>query len=287
MSFIARGYVAHHVLSEVVQPAVSIAGTAPVPASAITTVTTETPHYFATGDTVRIEGRLATTPPGVVDGSYVITRVSATAFSVPVQSTEAGGSGGTATRTSPPKEPLTIEEGKQRAGLDWVAGDDRDKLMAQFIAAARQKVELDTGVSLLYQVRDIYYDVLTDPWVILPNGAPPLVEVLSVNAINSAGINQVMPAEHYIVDKRGARIGLVAGAVWPTDLRTFQPMRIQILSGWPDPAQIPPLLLHAVGLLTAHYATAGRDLATVGTIVSTTPFGYDDAITPFIQVVLA
>jgi uncharacterized phiE125 gp8 family phage protein len=286
MTFVARSYVAHHVLSEVVQPAVSIAGTTPVQGSPITIVNTATPHYFVTGDTVLVEGRAGKVPAGMVDGTYVITRVSSIAFSVPVQSTEPGAEGGTATRTIA-REVLTIEEGKLRAGLDWVAGDERDALMAGFIAAARQKVELDTGVSLLYQVRDIYYDVLTDPWVILPNGAPPLVEVLSVNSIDSAGVAQVMPAEHYIVDRRGARIGLVAGAVWPTDLRTFQPLRIRILAGWPDPARIPPLLLHAVGLLTAHYATAGRDLATVGTIVSTTPHGYDDIIVPFIQVVLA
>jgi len=279
MSFVPRGFVAHHVLSEVVQPAVSIASTA---AGAATVITTATPHYFITGDKVTIAGAA----DSALNGTFPITRLTSLTFSIPVMTAAAGGAAGTVTRTAP-REPLTIEEGKLRAGLDWVAGDVRDPLMAAFIAAARQKVELDTGVSLLYQVRDIYYDYLTEPWVILPNGALPLVEVLSVNSIDGAGQAHVMPAEHYIVDRRGARLGLVAGYGWPTDLRTFQPLRIQVLAGFADPAAIPPLLLHAVGLLTAHLATAGRDLATVGTIISTTPYGYDDAITPFIQLVLA
>lgn len=282
----ASGYIARHVLSQpVYPPAAAILSTAKgsMEGAGTTFVYTDGPHYFVTGDTVRIAG--ATLPE--VNGDWVSTRVTPTSFTVPTKTTGPGAAGGSVVRLKV-REPLTLDEGKLRAGLDWVAGDERDALMEAFIAAARQKVELDAGVSLLSQVRDVFYDALADPSVILlPPGARPLDEVLSFNFINSAGTEQTVPPADYIVDHYGARISLVAGKSWPSDLRTFQPYRVRIVSGWPDPIAIPPLLMHAVGLLTAHYATAGRDLATVGTIVSTTPYGYDEAIAPFIQVVLA
>jgi len=56
----------------------------------------------------------------------------------------------------------------------------------------------------------------------------------------------------------------------------------RIVAGWPDAATLKaeaPLLVHAVGLLVAHYATFGRDLITAegATVV---PLGYSDAIQP-------
>jgi uncharacterized phiE125 gp8 family phage protein len=274
-------YVARHVLSQLVQPAVSIAATAVGTPAPRTIVTTATPHYLVTGDMVTIAGA-----DSALNGAHVITRIDATSFSIPVTTAAAGGAAGTVTRTRP-REPLTLNEGKLRAGLEWVDGDERDALMQAFISAARQKVEKDVGVSLLSQVRDVFYDALVDPSVItLPPSARPLIEVVSLNWTDSAGIEQIVPATSYIVDHIGARISGISGAVWPTGVRNFQPYRVRIVSGWPEPAAIPPLLLQAVGLLTAHYATAGRDLATVGTIASTTPYGYDEAITPFLELVL-
>src|SRR5258705_9577128 len=57
--------------------------------------------------------------------------------------------------TPPALEPLTLDQGKLRAGLDWVAGDPRDALMTGFIQAARSQVEQDTGLALLTQTRDV------------------------------------------------------------------------------------------------------------------------------------
>lgn len=277
------GYVSHHVLSQLVQPTVAIAATAPETVPGETTIiVTATPHYFVTGDTVTIAG--ADDP--VVNGTHVVTRIDATSFSIPIETAAATGAVGTVTRTRA-QEPLTLDEAKLRAGLDWVAGDPRDALMAGFISAARQKVELDTGLSLLYQVRDVFYDVLTEPDIILPAGGLPLVDVVAITSIDSAGLEHTMPPTSYVLDHRGGRIGLAVGAAWPSDLRSFQPFRMRIVAGWPQPAAVPPLLVHAVGLLTAHYATAGRDLATVGMNITTTPYGYDEAIAPFIQLVLA
>jgi len=65
----------------------------------------------------------------------------------------------------------------------------------------------------------------------------------------------------------------------------------QVVAGWPNAAILlaeVPLLVHAVGLLTAHYATLGRDLALAGMrgAMETVPMGYEEAIAPYRLMVL-
>ena len=71
--------------------------------------------------------------------------------------------------TGPASEPLTIAEGKLRAGLDWADGDARDNLMTTWIKAAREKVEHDTGLALLEQTRDVVFDAMPGDVVALPS----------------------------------------------------------------------------------------------------------------------
>lgn len=62
------------------------------------TVFTSATHKFQTGDTVVIAG--VATADADPNGTRVVTRVSPTTFSVPVNCSVAGGTGGTATPTS-------------------------------------------------------------------------------------------------------------------------------------------------------------------------------------------
>lgn len=57
-------------------------------------ITTATPHGFATGDSVTIAGHVGSSP--AVDGTYTVTRIAATTFSIPLNVT-GDGTGGTAT----------------------------------------------------------------------------------------------------------------------------------------------------------------------------------------------
>jgi hypothetical protein len=90
------------------------------------------------------------------------------------------------------------------------------------------------------------------------------------------------------VDAASGRIGLAESGSWPTDLRTFQPWVIRVVAGWTSVAALTtaaPLLVHAVGLLTAHYATLGRDLASLEP-ASEIPQGYADVISAYVPVVV-
>jgi len=264
-----------HARSVLVTPAVTIVASSIAGASVLTT---DRPHGFLTGDSVTIAGHQGSTPP--LDGVRVVTVLSPTTFSIPLAVTVAG-LGGTATRTIA-VEPLTLAEAKLRAGLDWVGGDPRDAMLTSFIAAARSKVEQDTGLALLTQTRDVYFDALAGQVIALPPQCTPLQAVIEIASTDRTGAVQPLAATSYVVDVATGRVGLALGAAWSTGtLRPFQPFVMRIIAGYPSVAQLPPLLFFAVGLLAAHYLTAGRDVLQVGHIVATTPFGYEDAIAPY------
>jgi uncharacterized phiE125 gp8 family phage protein len=181
--------------------------------------------------------------------------------------------------TPPVLEPLTLTEAKLRAGQDWAAGDPRDALMQSFISAARAKVEHDTGLALLTQTRDVYMDVLPGDVFDLPAQSFPLQSVTSVKSVDTSGVTNTLNASNYTVDVASGRISISETGYWPTDLRAFQPWVIRIVAGWTTAALVPPLLTHAVGLLVAHYMTAGRDLVSAEGYEAV-PYGYESAIAP-------
>jgi hypothetical protein len=191
--------------------------------------------------------------------------------------------------TPPTEEPLTLVQAKLRAGLDWPDGDPMDGLMNSFIAAARSQVEQDTGLALITQTRDVFF--MFDPseyglfpisgagsqygygywapagaWIYpLPWQALPLQ---SMDALTVQPVNQDVTID--------SGTGFVTWAQPPTGAW-------RIVSGWPDAATLlleAPLLVQAVGLLVAHFATAGRDLVSDRT-QSKVPYGYEEAIAPY------
>ena len=185
--------------------------------------------------------------------------------------------------TPPTWEPFTLDEAKLRAGLDWAPGDPRDDLMKEFIAAARSKVELDTGRALNLHTRDVFLDDLP-PVLQLPEYSSPLQSVMSVNAIAPDGALTLVDAANYEVDLASARIAFTGGA-WPSTmtLRALHPWVVRITAGYPDVDALKaraPQLHQAVGLMIAHYATRGRD-ATSMEAVNEMPYGYDCAIAPY------
>lgn len=177
---------------------------------------------------------------------------------------------------TPTEEPLTLEEAKIYAGLDWPAGDPRDALMRGFISAARAKVEFDTGLALPQQTWDLYFEATASGLIRLPAQATPLQSIAEVVALGAPGGPVTLTAPDFLVTASGRAIALTD---WPA---TWAPYTVRVVAGWPTPAALlteAPLLRHAVGLLTAHYATLGRDLASTEEALPV-PFGYEEAIAP-------
>lgn len=183
----------------------------------------------------------------------------------------------------PPTDPLfTLAEGKLLAGVDWPAGDPREPLMTDWITAARSQVERDVALPLLTQTLDLYVVGACAPTIELLRPPGRLQSVAYVQAWD--GVQPLDPTS-YRVDLARGTITLLAG-LWPVSLT------VRFVGGWdapPTAKAAAPLLIHAAGLLVAHYATLGRDLAVLdaSAAVNLIPQGYADAIVSYQPVEIA
>jgi uncharacterized phiE125 gp8 family phage protein len=186
-------------------------------------------------------------------------------------------------KTAPTDEPLTLDEGKLRAGLDWAVGDPRDALMQSFIAAARQYVEQRTARAIPAQAHQLFYDgtgIGVGTLLAVPGSSQPLVSVEAVTSTDAAGVDHPLDPAAYLVQRGSGLIQLVGPL--PTDVRALEGWRVDVTCG---STPLDPGLLQVIGLLTAHYATLGRDLATL-TPATDIPHGFEEAIAPFVPEVI-
>lgn len=177
----------------------------------------------------------------------------------------------------PTEEPLTLDQGKLRAGLGWVAGDPRDDLMQSFIAAARGRVEQDTGLALLTQTRRVFFDLVLSPLIVLPPQARPVQQILGIQTTDYYGNVSVIDPSRYVVDFEGGRIFFKPGSGIYWGVQPFLGWQIDLIAGRATAADLQardPALIQAVGLMVAHYATLGRDVASIGMRVIEIPEGY-------------
>ena len=104
----------------------------------------------------------------------------------------------------------------------------------------------------------------------------------TIAPVDTAGVVSILDPATYIVDTWGGQIVRALDAVWPTDAVRWI---VRLVCGT-EAAAVPPRLLFAIGLLTAHYATLGRDLASID-VTTEIPYGYEDSIAPYVPVALA
>jgi hypothetical protein len=209
--------------------------------------------------------------------------------------------------TPPAEEPLTLDEAKVLAGVVWDTGDPREAMVTGFIAAARDQVERDTQLPLLTQTIDLslrgvqglpaasggsWWGIDVYPWPGPPDATIALVRapgrlqsVTWVESLDDAGTTVTLDPATYRVDTDRGTIAPLSGS-WPSTR-----LAVRYVAGWTSAAGLKtavPLLVHALGLLVAHYMTLGRDLAVLerGSLL-TIPQGYQDAIASFAPVTLA
>lgn len=125
---------------------------------------------------------------------------------------------------------------------------------ARAIAAARQRVELETGLALITQTVTGYMDRFPCGVIQLPS--PPLIAISSVKYIDPNGSQQTLSSAVYQADnkRRPARFGLAYGQAWPAIRSQMNAVEIAYTCGFgADAAAVPALLRHAMLMIVGHW----------------------------------
>jgi uncharacterized phiE125 gp8 family phage protein len=151
--------------------------------------------------------------------------------------------------TPPLADPVTLADAKAHL---YVSHADDDDIIKAYVAAAREDAEHRLGRALVRQTWELVLDGF-EPVVILPN--PPLIGVVSIKYLDTAGVEQTLDAADYYVDSAAdpGEVVPASGLSWPSTLAQRNSVRIRYLAGYT--AQ------HAI---TAIAKTGGKAVVTIG-----------------------
>ena len=180
-----------------------------------------------------------------------------------------------------PAEPITVEQLVKFGRIDR---PDEADLYGPMISAARQQIELDTGVSLVAQGWELYYDATPVDGQGLALTKGPVQQVLSVSYMIGNNPSTVIDDGTWMVAAGSTgvpEVRMVPGASWPP-AAAGQRFLVQLVAGVEF---VPPLLVQALYILASHFARDGRDLV-VPVALTDVPHTYVDCIQPFVRIAL-
>jgi uncharacterized phiE125 gp8 family phage protein len=149
---------------------------------------------------------------------------------------------------SPPAvEPVSLAEAKVHLRLD---SDADDAYVSALIATARERVELFLRRALITQTFDCTLDGFPANRRSIDLPRPPLQSVESVKYIDTAGNQQTLPPETYVVDAASNEMGRVALAwnqFWPITRWSINSVVIRFVAGYGDnAAEVPQAIRHGI-----------------------------------------
>lgn len=180
-------------------------------------------------------------------------------------------------RTAPPAvEPLTLVETRAHLRLD---GEDEDALLLGLIAAARQYLERETGLSLIAQGWRLCLDRWPDDGI-LPLAHGPVRAVTSVIVYDGEGAPQAVPLDGHLLDgeARPARLWL---RDVPQPGQALNGIEVDFEAGLAATgADVPDTLKRAM-LLHVAAMFAFRGVVAPDAQPAVVPPGYDRLIAPY------
>lgn len=166
--------------------------------------------------------------------------------------------------------PVTLAEAKLHLRVD---GSDDDTLIEALIPAAVDWAESWLGRALIDQTWDLYLDEFPDDDAVIKIPLPPLIEVLGLYYLDSAGVEQTIAEADYVVDAYGdpGRLLLTATGTWPTPKEVANAVRLRFRAGYLDtsvsPAvDRPPAAIKAAVLLMIGDLYANREETLAGAV---------------------
>ena len=179
-----------------------------------------------------------------------------------------------ALKTAPALEPVSYAEASTWLRLP---NDTDVDVVTAMLAAARQKVETDTGRVLITSSWYLYLDRFPEDGIRVP--IEPLLTVASIKTTSSAGVQSTVTASNYQVDivSSPPRIVLSDTGSWPSDLRLTQAIVVEVTAGYGALASaVPEPLKQAIlQLVSMWYGARGSQQ---GVMLPPKWAGYDETI---------
>jgi uncharacterized phiE125 gp8 family phage protein len=159
--------------------------------------------------------------------------------------------------TAPEDEPITLAEAKAFLRVD--ASED-DAIISGFIAAARRKVEVETGHQLCEAGFEMYLDGFPSGVVRIPK--PPMMTVDKISYLSSGAWVELAEAA-YDVDVTAFPARVMPLTLWPSADARMASVKIEFTAGYGDPADIPEDFKLAMQMLIVNWYTR-RDMDGIG-----------------------
>jgi uncharacterized phiE125 gp8 family phage protein len=186
--------------------------------------------------------------------------------------------------TGPTIEPVSLAEAKDHCRIDSA---EQDGLLAGYLLAARQHVEMYTGRALMQQTFDAKFDFC---WprrcglLEIPLPRPPKVSVTSIAYVDTAGATQTLSGSLYqLTERYGFGIIVPAyGQSWPTPRRQYDAITVRFVAGYgTQPGAVPEQIRQAILLLTSHF-NENRELVNIGSTVTDIPMSVRALLASFV-----
>lgn len=186
---------------------------------------------------------------------------------------------GTIVTVPPSGHPLSLAEAKRQLRIEE-ADTDQDAHITALIAAAHRMIERELGYPILRQTRQTHLMQFPCGPIWLAGGHD--LEVLSIQYRDSAGAVQLLDPAKYALDaiSRPAQVLPASGQVWPAT--SFGPGAVMVewRAGWPNAAEVPEDLVHAMKLLVAHW-DQNREAVVVATVATEVQLALAALLAPF------
>lgn len=199
--------------------------------------------------------------------------------------------------TPPADYPVTLEEAKAHLVVEHT---EHDSLIEIYVAAATQNVDGPTGFlgrALIEQTWDYYLDAFPGhrnhggcrhaAFHTIEIPLPPLIEVVEFKYQDSAGNEQDVDPDLYVVDfaSEPARIVLLRGSQWPMAREAANAIRIRFRAGYltsdSPPADNTPFPIKAGILLHVGDLYRNRETNVIGARSEPMPWSAEQLLRPY------
>lgn len=155
--------------------------------------------------------------------------------------------------TAATEEPLTLAEAKVFLRVDVT---DDDALITGLISAAREYAEHYTGATFATVEYELALDAFPADAIALPN--PPVSAVASVKYTDTAGVEQTIDPDSYVLADYGMVPSIYPLDPWPSVGAYPNPVRVRYTaSGAAVPAVVKVAMLELVAYYYEHRDDAG------------------------------